>query len=447
MSTTYLRAACLPAHVMPADDVAASTRRKLRLRLLPLLFLLYIVAYLDRINIGFAALTMNAELGISGAQFGLLTGIFFWGYFFFEVPSNIMLHKIGARPWIARILMTWGAVAVLTGLVRNTHQLYVARFLLGVAEAGFFPGIVLYLTCWFRRREQAQVIAWFLTGLPVASILGAPASGFILDHVHWMGIGSWRWLLALEGLPAIFCGLLTLFLLPSRPTEAKFLTPAEKENLIAELAGEALHQPNDRPLSGMRALAHPRVWHLACISFTCLTAMYSMSFWMPQAVRSLSLGYSNTVVGALVMIPNFFGILAMILVSGSSDRRMERRYHAAIPVIVAGLALILLGTTRSPWLSIALWSLVAAGICAFLPPFWSLPGEFLSGFSAASGIAFINSIGNLGGFVGPSAIGIIAGHVGGMYRGLAFTGVSLFVSAALLLLLPKRLDGPRYARG
>ena len=193
-----------------------------------MLFLLYVVAYLDRINIGFASLTMNATLAITNAQFGLLVGIFFWGYFIFEIPSNILLHRIGARIWIARILVTWGIVAMLTGAVRSVPQLYVARFLLGVAEAGFFPGIILYLTYWFRQREQAQVISLFVTALPVASVLGAPLSGFILDHAHWAAIGSWRWLLVLEGLPAVVCGVLAYFLLPSRPTDAVFLTRDER---------------------------------------------------------------------------------------------------------------------------------------------------------------------------------------------------------------------------
>src|ERR1700732_4492390 len=225
-------------NAIAAGDVESRTTSKLRRRLIPLLFLLYVVAYLDRINIGFASLTMNAALAITSAQFGLLVGIFFWGYFLFEIPSNIPLHKIGARIWIARILITWGIVAMLTGAVHSLPQLYVARFLLGVAEAGFFPGIILYLTYWFPQREQARVISLFVTALPAASILGAPISGFILDHAHWAGLSSWRWLLILEALRAIVCGVLTCFLLPSRPAEARFLAKEEKSWLIAELARE-----------------------------------------------------------------------------------------------------------------------------------------------------------------------------------------------------------------
>ena len=417
--------------------VSAATISKIRRRILPLLFLLYIVAYLDRINIGFAAFTMNQELGITSAQFGFLTGIFFWGYFLFEIPSNLILHKMGARLWIARILVTWGAIAMLGGLVHSASQLYVVRFLLGVAEAGFFPGIVLYLTYWFRQREQAQMVAWFLTGLPVATIVGAPLSGAILDHVHWLGTSSWRWLLILEGLPAIGCGFLAWFLLPSRPVDAQFLLPEEKESLAEELQQEARSKSGNHQGTALHALTNPRVWHLACISFTYLIGLYAMSFWMPQAVKQLARGYSNTLLGIMIMVPHLVGVVAMMLVARRSDRTRERRYHAAAPLIAGAVALMLLSTTNSVWVALVFWSVIAAGIYSFLGPFWSVPSEFLSGLSAAAGIALINSIGNLGGFVGPSAIGVLTKQAGGMYAGLRFVGVSLLMSAVLLLLLPR----------
>src|SRR5712692_2185569 len=218
---------------------AAKTVHKLRMRIIPFVFLLYIISFLDRINIGFAALTMNKELAISSKQYGLVAGIFFIGYFLFEIPSNLLLHKLGARIWIARILVTWGMLAMLTGFVHSLHQLYAVRFLLGLAEAGYFPGIALYLTYWFRQREQAQAIALLLAGIPVTSILGAPVSTFILDHVHWQSVSSWRWLLILEGIPALVGGVVTFFLLPSRPSAAKFLSTEEKNWIDAELASEA----------------------------------------------------------------------------------------------------------------------------------------------------------------------------------------------------------------
>ena len=418
-------------------SIETRTIHKLRTRIIPFLFLLYIVAYLDRINIGFAALTMNKELGISSQQFGLLVGVFFFGYCLFEIPSNLLLHKIGARIWIARILISWGVLAMLTGFVHSVPQLYVARFLLGVMEAGFFPGIVLYLTYWFRQQEQAQAIALFMAALPITSILGAPVSGFILDRVHWLGASSWRWLLILEGLPAIGCGVLTYLLLPSRPTEANFLTPEEKEWVTAALGQEEEQKRRKHQISATQALANGRVWHLAAIGFTMANGLYAMSFWMPQLVKSFSKLYSNTVVGFLVMIPHLVGLIAMILVSRSSDQKLERRYHVAIPAIIGGMALLLLGRTSAPFLSIALLSLVALGIYSFYGPFFSLPSQFLTGFSAALGIALINSVGSLGGFVGPYSIGAINTRTGSLYGGLAAVGVSLFVSATLVLALPK----------
>jgi ACS family tartrate transporter-like MFS transporter len=419
----------------------ARTIQKLRRRIIPFVFVLYIVSFLDRLNISFAAMTMNKELAITSKQYGLVAGIFFIGYFLFEIPSNLLLHKIGARIWIARILITWGILATLTGLVHSVQQLYAVRFLLGLAEAGYFPGIVLYLTYWFRQREQAQMIALFLTGIPVTSILGAPVSGFILDHAHWLSLGSWRWLLILEGMPAVVCGVLTYFLLPSRPAEAKFLNQEEKEWIAAELAREEGEKLASHKISALKALMNKRVWQLGLIGFALNIGMYGMSFWMPQLVKSLSSGNSNSLIGLLVMIPHLVGLAVMVMVSRSSDRKQERRFHAAIPAIVAGIALASLGAAHSIFPTILLLSLAALGIYSVYGPFYSLPGEFLTGFAAASGIALISSVANLGGFAGPYAIGWISQKTGSLYGGLAVAGVSVLASAALMLLLPRRLRG------
>jgi ACS family tartrate transporter-like MFS transporter len=419
--------------------IEAATIRKLRIRLLPFLFVLFVVAFIDRINLGFAALTMNRELAITSQQFGFAAGIFFWGYFLFEIPSNIILHKIGARVWIARILITWGAVAMLTGFVQSVHQLYVARFALGLAESGYFPGIVLYLGYWFRQREKAQAIALILIGIPLTSVLGGPISGFILDHAHWFGLSSWRWLLILEGLPAATFVLLVPFLLPSKPGEARFLTTGEKAWITNQLGLEDRLKlgAKTQSVSVVQTLVNPRVWHLACIGFCHGFAGYTFSFWLPQVMKSVLNGQSNTAVGIAVMIPNLLGLIAMIIASRHSDRTLERRYHLATLGALAGIAFLLLGVPRSPFFSVVLFSAVAVGAYSFLPIFFSLPGEFLTGFSAAVGIALVTSVANFGGFVGPYTVGVIRQRTGSFSFGLICAGISFLVSTSLTFLLPK----------
>lgn len=378
---------------------------------------------------------MNNELAITSQQFGLAAGIFFFGYVLFEVPSNLLLHKIGARVWIARILVSWGIIAVLTGFVSSLSQLYTARFLLGVAEAGYFPGIVLYLSYWFPQREQAQSIALFMAGIPIASILGSPVSGVILDRIHWLNLSSWRWLLILEGVPAVLGGVLCYFLLPNRPKEAKFLAETEKDWIEREL--ERDRETADH-ISAVQALHNQHVWHLAVIGITHAVATYSISFWLSQLVKSLVGDRSNTLIGFLLILPYLVALIGMIMVSRHSDRTMERRYHVAACAIVAGLALISLGTSHHILFSVALLSIAVFGAFSLLPVFFALPGEFLTGFSAASGIALVTSIANLGGFAGPYAVGFIHDRTGSLYAGMAVVGLSLFMCAALTLLLPKK---------
>lgn len=418
-------------------EMEARTTRKVWTRIIPFVLLLFVINYIDRVNIGFAALTMNKELAITSQQYGFIAGIFFFGYFVFEIPSNLLLHRLGARVWIARILVSWGIVAILTGFATAAFHLYALRFLLGVAEAGYFPGIVLYLTYWFRQRYLARATALICAGTPIANVIGAPVSTFILDHVHWMGLSSWRWVLILEGLPAILAGVFTYFFLPNRPADARFLTSEEKGWLTAELQREELEKPPGRGTNAWQALAHGRLWHLTAIYFSMELSMYTVIFWMPQLMRTAFNQYSNTKVGILVMIPYLAGVSALILVARRSDRTLERRYHAALPAMVGAIALLLLGTILmpSPLLFVVLWCLAAMGIWGFFGPFWALPNEFLAGSSAAVGIALVNSLGNLGGFVGPFAMGAINTRTGSFRGGLLLAATSLFVSAALILLL------------
>jgi ACS family tartrate transporter-like MFS transporter len=434
---------------MVANPMEAALVRKLKIRLLPFLFVLFVLAFIDRINLGFAALTMNQELAITTQQFGFAAGIFFWGYFLFEIPSNLILHKIGARVWIARILITWGAIATLTGFVHSVHQLYVARFALGIAESGYFPGIVLYLGYWFRQREKAQAIALILIGIPLASILGGPISGFILDHARWLGLSSWRWLLILEGVPAATLAFLVPFILPSKPGEAKFLTAHEKAWIAEKLEREDRLKlaAKKQSISVAQTLLNPRVWHVACIGFCHGFASYTFSFWLPQVMKSLFSGRSNTLVGVAVMIPSLLALIAMVVASRHSDRTLERRYHLAILSVLAGIAFLLLGVPRSPLFSVVLFSAVAVGNYSFLPIFFSLPGEFLTGSSAAAGIALVTSVTNLGGFAGPFTVGLLRQRTGSFYPGLICAGIFFLVSASLAFVLPKRLSPARERLG
>jgi ACS family tartrate transporter-like MFS transporter len=421
------------AVVVSSPDVHGSIARTIRRHLLPFLFVLYVIAYLDRINIGFAALTMNHEMGLSSEQYGLLSGIFFWGYFLFEVPSNLILERIGARVWIARILVSWGVVSLATAFAHSAQQLYLARFLLGVAEAGFFPGILVYLTYWFRQRELPQAIGLFMTALPTASIVGGPLSGWILDHVHAFGLGSWRWVLVLEALPAIAGGVVCYLILPNGPAEARFLTPVQQEHLTLALRAEAAFKGKSDRNSVLRMLGNPRVLYLAAVAFLFMTGNYVTGFWMPQSIKAVGDGLSHVAIGLLVMVPNVIGLCAMILVSKSSSRRAEYHWHAAVPLISAATAFCFVGTAATLPTCILLWSVATSGLYGFIGPFWSMPGQFLTGRAAAVALAAICSIGNLAGFLGLAAIGAMASHAGGLAAGFRFIALALLLGAVLLL--------------
>ncbi|NRH41868.1 MFS transporter [Pseudomonas sp. MS15a(2019)] len=412
--------------------------RKVTWRIIPFVFLLYIVSYLDRANIGYAALQMNAELALSSEVFGFVSGIFFIGYFLFEVPSNLLLERFGARVWIARILVTWGVIAAATAFAQTAMHLYVLRFLLGVAEAGFFPGIIVYLTYWFRSRELATTVALFTAAIPVSYIIGAPLSTWIMDHVHWLGWSGWRWMLFLEGIPAVFLGVLCYFYLTDRPEQARWLTTEEKAWLLAELERDRQARKDVKHFGALKAMSNPKVLYLAFIYFVYQCGSLGVGYWMPQIIKGFSSALSHTQIGLIATIPYIVATLVMIAWSRRSDRHGERRLHSAIPLAVAAVALVGAGLVRDPYLAIGLISLALAGLYSFKSPFWALPTLFLSRSTAAVSIAVINSIGNLGGFVGPFMIGMVKGNTQSASAGLLFLSALLAIAFIMTLLI--RLD-------
>ena len=409
--------------------------RKVTLRIIPFVFLLYIVSYLDRANIGYAALEMNKDLALTSEAFGFISGIFFIGYFLFEVPSNIMLNKFGARVWIARILVTWGLIAAATAFAQSANQLYVLRFLLGVAEAGFFPGVIVYLTYWFRSRELATTVALFTAAIPVSYIIGAPLSTWIMDNIKWFDWSGWRWMLFLEGIPAVFLGIACYFFLTDKPEQAKWLKPEEKAWLLAELERDRQSRKNVKSLGVLKTMTNPKVLYLAFIYFVYQCGSLGVGYWMPQIIKGFSSSLTHTEIGLIAMLPYIVATAAMVLWSRSSDRRNERKLHSAIPLLVAALGLVGAGMLGSPVLSMAMICVALSGLYSFKSPFWALPTLFLDRTTAAVSIAVINSIGNLGGFVGPSMIGVVKGNSQSAATGLVFLSVLLAIAFLMTALM------------
>jgi ACS family tartrate transporter-like MFS transporter len=368
----------------------------------------------------------------------LAAGIFFIGYFLFEVPSNIALARFGARIWIARILVTWGLLAAISAFVQTPWQLYVLRFLLGVAEAGFFPGIIIYLTYWVRAKEQATTIAAFTAAIPVSLLLGAPISTLIMDHVSGWGLSGWRWMLLLEALPPILGGLLTLALLTDRPEQAGWLRPEERTWLAAEIERDRAGAAHRKHLGVLKAIGEPKVLLLSAIYFVYQCGSLGVGYWLPQILKGLKGSLSNTQVGLIAALPYLAATVAMIAWSHRSDRTGERRWHAALPLLVAGTALAAVAWTKAPAPAVVLLAAALAGFYAFKAPFWTLPGFFLTRSSAAVSIAAINSIGNLGGFVGPYALGAVAKATGGPAGGLALLAALTLAAFAMTVLAPLR---------
>ena len=416
-------------HADAAD--ATSVLAKVRRRLIPFLFLLYIVAYLDRINVGFAALQMNQALGFSATVYGLGAGIFFLSYVLFEIPSNVILARVGARIWIARIMITWGLVSSAMMFVRGVPGFYTLRFLLGMAEAGFFPGIIYYLTRWFPTRERARTIAAFMTATLIAGVIGGPLSGALLSFHGAGGLAGWQWLFLLEGVPAVVLGVVVLRVLTERPEEAAWLSAPEREALVACLREDAQTQHSE---TTARALGNRRTWLLAIVYFTIPVTLYGIGFWLPQMLKTAS-GGSDFTVGLLTALPYAAGAIAMVIAGRHSDRTGERRWHVLAAALIGAVGLALSTASSGVAWSVLTMSIALAGLASMFGPFWALATSTMGGVGAAASIALVNSVGNTGGFVGPYLLGALNDATGSFRLGLCVIAAMLAGGAALVLLV------------
>ena len=414
-----------------------ATYLKVTWRLIPLLLLCYIVAYLDRVNVGFAKLQMAGELGFSDAVYGLGAGMFFIGYFFFEVPSNIILHRVGARVWIARIMVTWGIVSGGMMFIQTETQFYVMRFLLGLAEAGFFPGIILYLTYWYPSHRRARIVSMFMTGIPLAGVIGGPLSGWIMkswDQVN--GLHGWQWMFLLEAIPSVLIGVVVYFYLDDRITSAKWLKDEERDLLqkrIEEEESDKEHVPM------MQVFKSGRMWTMSAIYFTMAMSLYGVSFWLPTIIKGMGVT-DNFEIGMLSSLPWIASVFSMLLFARSADKMRERRWHVIVPMLMGSTGLILsVLLSSNHYLSFAALILACMGIVSAIPLFWSLPTAFLVGAGAAAGIAAINSIANLAGFLAPYLVGWLKQLTSSTDSGMYMLAAALVIGAAITLMVPAKL--------
>ncbi len=418
-------------------ELGASARSRIACRLLPFLFLLYVANYLDRTNIAYATLGMKGELGLTDSVFGTASGIFFVGYLLLQIPGALLVERWSARLLLAATLIVWGALTVLTGFVRTPVELYAARFLLGAAEAAFFPGVIVYLSHWFIYEDRAKALARFMSAIPVAYILGGPLAGVILG-VQWLGVPGWRWLFLLEGAPAALLGIATMLWLPDRPRDARWLRADERDWLAARLTQERGTKAPAEHMTIGQALRQPQVWLLTIGLFFCYSGGYAFWFWMPTMLQRLT-GWTDVQrVGLIGAIPFVVGLIGMLLVSWNSDRMRERRWHFAIPQLTAVLALgTWLVLPHSATLLVVIFSLVVFGTSAYLPSFWALPSAFLSDSAAAAAIGLISGVASIGGFIGPKVIGELSQRTGSFNAGFVFMIACWTIAAALVLLCPR----------
>ena len=408
------------------DQVFAKAAR----RLIPFMMVLYTVSFLDRVNIGFAALTMNQDLGFTPEIYGWGAGVFFFGYFLFEVPSNVILTKVGARRWICRIMATWGLISAATAFVEGPTSFYVLRFLLGLAEAGFAPGMIYYLSLWFPARLRARYAAAYFLAIPLTNVIGAPVSSLIIGIDGMLGLHGWQWLFIVEALPALVLAVAVFLFLPDGPADARWLSPREREAIAAELSAEQ-DSTEGRVHHVWRALADFRVLLLCAVYVGIVAGLYGIGYWLPQIVQGM--GFSNFEIGMLVALPYAAAGLAQFFWGRHSDNSGERIWHVALPAALSGVAFVLSAALQSPVLVLIALAVAAIGICSTLAPFWAMPPQFLSGTGAAAGIAAINSVGNLGGFIGPYAVGWARQATGTYAGGMAILAASLLAASVLVL--------------
>jgi MFS transporter, ACS family, tartrate transporter len=416
------------------SDIRASVIARLGWRLLPFLFLLYVVAYLDRINVGFAALQMQGQLHFSDTVYGLGAGMFFAGYLLFQVPSNLILGRIGARRWISSLMISWGVISASMVFVATPRSFYVLRFLLGLAESGFFPGIILYLGHWFPTAARARSLALFMTAAPISAVIGGPLSGRILELQNRGGLAGWQWLFLLEGVPAILLGIVARYYLTDRPEVAKWLSGDHRTWLKDTLHAEEASLAGARRTDAWSLLFDARVWLLVIVFFGLALSSYALSFWLPTVIRGLSVK-RPFIIGLLFAIPYLCAAVTMVLTSLHSDRTGERRWHVSIAAMTGAAGLVAAAYSTSMVPTIVALSVAVVGINAMLGPFWTLPPTMLAGNAEAAGIAMINSIGNLGGFLGPYILGILKTRSGGFRSSLLLLSVAMAASSVCTLLV------------
>jgi MFS transporter, ACS family, tartrate transporter len=416
------------------SDLERATMKRVTWRLLPFLLLLYIISWLDRVNVGFAKLQMNSDLGMSETAYGFGAGIFFLAYAACEIPSNLMLVRFGARRWIARIMITWGLISAGMMFVQGEMSFYIMRLLLGAAEAGFLPGIVYYLSQWFPRPQRAKAVSWFMIGIPLSIVFGGPLSGWLLGFEGHLGLHGWQWMFLLEGLPAVVLGFVVLGFLTETPSDAKWLAPEQREWLSRTIEAEHTVAQARHKVGVREVLRHPTVWLLAAIMFCCQTGSYGLTLWVPTIVKSLS-GFNNFEVGLISALPYIAAAVGMVLIGRSSDRSGERFMHVAIPTAIGAIGFVATGLLKSPIPAMIALTVAAVGDYGTRGPFWALPGKFLTGGAAAAGIALINAMGAVGGFIGPFAVGYLKDASGNFESGLFLLAGILLAGSLLTLLL------------